>query len=88
VGHFCPPGSGSTDLIESGSVTLIFEKDEASHAYPVCEGRGGRGGGARGAVPLGGPASSKRPKKPVVGRGRPAPTGPMPVAEGEAFILK
>ncbi len=58
------------------------------HMHILCEGRGGRGGGARGAAPLGGgPASSKRPKKPVVGRGRPAPTGPMPVAEGKDFIL-
>jgi hypothetical protein len=24
VGHFCPPGSGSTDLIESGSETLLI----------------------------------------------------------------
>ncbi len=24
MGHFCPPGSGSTDLIESGSATLVF----------------------------------------------------------------
>jgi hypothetical protein len=23
VGHFCPPGSGSTDPIESGSATLV-----------------------------------------------------------------
>jgi hypothetical protein len=25
VGYFCPPGSGSTDLIESGSETLLLE---------------------------------------------------------------
>ncbi len=25
MGHFCPPGSGSTDPIESGSTTLVRE---------------------------------------------------------------
>ena len=50
------------------------------------KGRGRGSGGRPGAAPPpGGPpaSSSKRPKKPVVGRGRPAPTGPMPVGEGK-----